>query len=89
MDWRDGLEGWSERLADQRMEGRCFVVLILFSQKAKFSFFRGKCTFAKSEIFAFSWNIFAKIKNDFRPYFRENLLSSQPCFLAVSHPIIS
>jgi hypothetical protein len=75
--WIVGMvRGWT----DKRMEGCCIVVLIsfltkirgccsdvliLFSRKAKFSYFRQKFIFAKSEIFAFSWAIFAKNENDF------------------------
>jgi hypothetical protein len=77
MDQRDGLEGWSEIWTDKRMERCRIVVLILFSRKAKFSYFRQKSIFAKSEIFAFSWAFFAKNENDFYSYFRENLFSSQ------------
>jgi hypothetical protein len=74
MNWRDGLEGWSEGWTDKkRMEGCCIVVLILFSRKAKFSYFRQKSIFAKCEIFSFSGAIFAKNESDFRSYFRENI----------------
>jgi hypothetical protein len=40
--------------------------------KSKFLDFRRKSIFAKSEIFAFSWAIFAKNESDFCSYFREN-----------------
>jgi hypothetical protein len=77
MDQRDGLErwsaDWSEGWTEKRMEGCCIVVLILFSQKAKYSYFRRKSIFANSKIFAFSWAIFAKNENYFRQYFRENV----------------
>jgi hypothetical protein len=75
MDWRDGSKRWIVGMVrgwtDKRMEGCCIVVLILFSRKAKFSYFHQKVIFAKSEIFAFSLSIFAKNENDFCLYFRE------------------
>ncbi len=61
--WIVGWPGdWSGGWTNKRMEGCCFVVLILFSRKATFSYFRRKSIFAKNEIFAFSWAIFAKKK---------------------------
>jgi hypothetical protein len=72
MNQRDGLEGWT----DIRMEGCHIVVLILFSQKAKFSYLRQKSIFAKSKIFTFSWAFLVKNENDFHSYFRENILVS-------------
>ncbi len=90
MDWGDGWERWSKEMDcrdGQRIgqrggqikgwTGCCIVVLILFSRKAKLSYFRRKSIFAKSEIFAFSWANFAENENGFRSYFRENLFSSQ------------
>jgi hypothetical protein len=66
MDWRDG-----KRIGqrDGHKTGLRDVVLLNF---------RRKSIFAKSEIFAHSLAIFTKNENDFRSYFRENLLSSQP-----------
>jgi hypothetical protein len=85
MNWRDGLEGWIKEMdcrdgqrigqGDGQIKGWRDVVLLYlfyFREKQKFSYFRRKSIFAKSEIFAFSWAIFAKNENDFCSYFREN-----------------
>jgi hypothetical protein len=61
------------------MEGCCIVVTILFSRKVKFSYFRRKSIFAKGEIFAFSWPIFAKNEMIF-VCIRENLFCPNPSY---------
>jgi hypothetical protein len=86
MNWRDGLEGWIKEMdcndvqrisqRDGQIKGWRDVVLLYlfyFREKGNFSYFRRKSIFAKSEIFAFSWAIFAKNENDFCSYFLENL----------------
>ncbi len=83
MDWRDGSKRWivgmvnGHRIGqgDGQIKGWRDVVLFYlfyFREKQKFSDFRRKSIFAKSEIFAFSWAIFAKNENYFCSYFREN-----------------
>ncbi len=74
MDCRDG-----QRIAqgDGQIKGWMDVVLYLFyfREKQKFSYFRRKSIFAKNEIFAFSWAIFAKkilVRIFAKIYFRPN-----------------
>ncbi len=84
-NWRDGLEGWIKEMVcrdgqrigqgnGQKKGWRDVVLLYLFyfREKQQISYFRRKSIFAKSEIFAFSWAIFAKNENVFCSYFREN-----------------
>ncbi len=71
------VRGWT----DKRMEGCCIVVLILFSRKAKFSFFASKIHFREKRNFRiFVGNFREKRKwfsSVFSRNFRENLFSSQ------------